>query len=79
MAQSLPTRKVAPRKEKIRTLSELQDRIIFLQQRLAKMMADPTADDSTKAFVNQFELQTIRDLKTQLRVRINWMLVCAGC
>lgn len=64
---------------KVRTLSQLSDRIIYLQDRLAKMMADPVASDETKAIVRQFEENTILNLKGQLRMRIGWYLKCMGC
>jgi hypothetical protein len=64
---------------KPRTLDELSARVIFLQDRLEKMMADPVADDETKAFVRQYEEATINNLKDQIRFRIGWYLKCIGC
>lgn len=64
---------------KPRTLDELSARVIFLQDRLEKMMADPDADDEAKAFVRHFEETTINNLKGHIRMRIGWYLKCMGC
>jgi hypothetical protein len=64
---------------KPRTLDELSARVIFLQDRLAKMMADPEADEMTKAIVRTFEETTIDNLKGQIRFRVDFYLKCMGC
>lgn len=64
---------------KIRTLSELQHRIVYLQNRLEKMMADPIASDDAKQIVKQFELSTIHNLQNQPRHRIALYFHCVSC
>jgi hypothetical protein len=62
---------------KPRTLDQLQKRIWFLQERL-QMIKDTTigpVDD----FIVKFEMDTINNLKKQLRVRIACYLLCIGC
>lgn len=63
----------------IRTLTQLQNRIVFLQDRLRKIMEDTEASAETKAIVQAFEQQIIYNLQGQLRHRIAFYLRCVGC
>lgn len=64
---------------RVRTLSQLQNRIIFLQDRLRRMMEDTDASEETKEIVRAFEQRTISNLQSQLRHRIAFYLRCVGC
>ncbi len=63
-------------KTKIRTLTEIQLRIIFLQERLHKILKLSHLSNDEKKVISKFEQQTIDNLKGQLRFRIDWYLNC---
>lgn len=66
-------------KLRVRTLDDLQARVIQLQRRLEKVLANPAIPAATKSVVAKFETQTLTNLKGQLRIRQAWLLRCAGC
>lgn len=69
---------MAKQKARVRTLAELQQRICFLEERMREYKAHARINTDTIRAVVRMEEETIRNLKGQLQMRVNWYLKCIG-